>query len=159
MLSAPAAPHDSDSAAQREAEVHALKLLELRCGRRFSPKPIALPDGSKVNIDGFADGEPPILAEVCARLDGMNEGTRKKVLADTLKLVAVSKLVHPDARLMIVLLDQLTASEFYCGWRKAALDGLNVEVLTLDLSLEQAAAVRAAQAKPRLSNTAKPKVT
>jgi hypothetical protein len=147
--------HGSDSLAQRAAELNALRELGNELRITFAKKSIALPDGSHVEVDGYAEGPPPILVEVCARLGGMNEGTRKKILADALKLVATRKLLYPDARLMLVLLCDKTREDVYKGWRKAALNALDVEVHKVSVSSTDAQHITAAQMKQRTANAAK----
>lgn len=118
-----AAVHLSDSDEQRRAEAFVLEALGKKLGVELLPRTLQLPDGSRVEIDGGADGPPPILAEVYAHQGRLKGSQPDKLLADAFKLVAARRLAFPcgHARLLLVLTDDDAARGLRGGWRKAAL--------------------------------------
>lgn len=150
------APHVSDSAEQRIAESYALEAVGKKLGVELIARKLQLPDGSCVEIDGGADGPPPVLAEVYAHQGRLKGSQPHKLLADAFKLVAARKLVFPcgHARVLVVLTDDDAARGLRSGWRKAALAAMEVEVLVVSLPPEVAASVRAAQKRQEMKNTA-----
>lgn len=125
-----AEPHVSDSTEQRRAEGFALEAIGKKLGVELLPRTLHLPDGASVEIDGATEGPPPILAEVYAHQGRLKGSQADKLLADAFKLVAVRRLVFPcgHARLLLVLTDDDAARGLRSGWRKGALQALEVEV-------------------------------
>lgn len=147
--------HASDSAEQRAAETFALEAIGKKLGVELLPRKLQLPDGSCMDIDGGTDGPPPVLAEVYAHQGRLKGGQPHKLMSDAFKLVAARKLSLPTARVLLVLTDDDAARALKNGWRKAALQAMDVEVHVVSLPPEIAAGVRTAQKRQEMVNASK----
>jgi hypothetical protein len=152
-----ATPHPSDSAEQRAAETFALEAVGKKLGVELPPRKLQLPDGSCMDIDGGTEGPPPVLAEVYVHQGRLKGSQPDKLMADAFKLVAARKLVFPcgHARVLLVLTDDDAARALRNGWRKAALQAMEVEVQVVALPPQIAASVRTAQKRQEMVNVSK----
>lgn len=149
----PDSPHASDSAAQRDAEREAIAVLSRDIGLPLVPRRLDLGDASCVNVDGFHDGPPAVLAEVFAHQGPLKGGQRHKLISDAFKLLAASKVLFASgAHVMLVLTDDQAAAGVRAGWRGLALKALGVEVRTVVLPARVSARVRLAQERQRMVN-------
>jgi hypothetical protein len=146
--------HASDSTAQRSAEAIALATLSQEVGVELAAAKVPLPTGERVELDGFAPGPPAILVEVFAHIGPMRGGQPHKVMSDALKLATAAKLLHAArwARPILLLIDEDAAKKLRSGWRRAALEAFAIEVRVVALPPETREAVRAAQARQRMTN-------
>ncbi|MDE2104564.1 MAG: hypothetical protein KGL39_45435 [Patescibacteria group bacterium] len=143
----------SSSLEQYDAELVAITLLSKELGIVLAPAKLSLDDDTRtlVHVDGFHEGPPAHIVEVFAHQGPLKPGQRHKVMSDVLKLVAIGGR-YPRAKLLLVLTDTLAAADARRGWRGAAAKSLGVEVRTVTLPDDVAAAVRAAQQRQRMVN-------
>ena len=139
--------HASDSSEQRGAERAALNALGERLGIELNPTVIRLDDGTRVEIDG-ASADRTVLVECSARYGTPRGAQPNKVKADALKLSWIAGHIAPrPTRLILLFVDDAAAAPFIggVGWAVRAIRECGVEVATVELPLEIARAIRAAQ--------------
>ena len=144
----------SDSAAQREAEKAALKLVGEELGlhkiepqRRFQIGPAA------VIVDAFAESQDEVvLLEVNARVGtAMKTATKNKVLKDTLKMLLIERTLAPQwvgkrVRKLLVFLDPIARGSFGPkAWPNQAWAEFGVETVVVDVPEPHRTALVAAQ--------------
>lgn len=135
------------SAEQRAAERVMLDLLSARIGAPLDPARIALPSGTRVEVDG-ADPERTILVECWAHQGLPKGGQKHKVLTDALKLTWIASTMYPRPRLTLCMSDPLAAAPFVSpskSWAAQALIDLGIRVEIVDLPPAQRERIREAQ--------------
>lgn len=148
-------PHASDSAVQRQSELLIIAEVAVKVGRPLSSKTIALPGGATVQVDGVDDDET-VFVEAFARQGALKGGQKHKVCQDALKLITIGRR-RPEARLILAFADDAAAKYARGGtWVAEALADWNVEVLVVDLSAADRAAIRAVQAAQLMRNAEPP---
>ena len=143
----PAHAHASSSHEQRAAETVMLDLAgPLLGGATLRPTRIDLGGGRHVMVDGLSL-DPLVVVEAYARRGATSGAQPRKDACDVLKLVTVQRLVHPRARLAIVLNDPVVAAQISGGWLGTAAQQWEVEILVVDLPVHVNAGISAAQAR------------
>ncbi len=129
----------SDSAVPRGAEQRILELagqllgVELRHLPRAAEASRTLPDGARVDIDGYCP-DPLIYAEVVARQGTSKSGQVHKAAQDVLKPVTIRRCLAPNARLYMVFADQAAVNILHGrNWLAEAARVWKVETLVVDL--------------------------
>lgn len=142
-----AAGEPGDSAEQREAETVMIALLSQRIGVELAPEHLQLPEGGRLQLDGFSR-EPCVLCEAWAHLGEAKAAQKDKVTKDVLKLMYARSLLNTEARSILLFSDE-TAAKFLRGksWRAQAMRSLGVEVYVVDLPANLRAKVLAAQSR------------
>ncbi|MFI5675546.1 hypothetical protein [Streptomyces cellulosae] len=114
-----------------EASIERRMLLALgdRLGTRLRPRPLMLPDGSRVEVEGIDDA-----GRVLVQLVG-NQGTykpayRNKVMADMFKLLWLRDSV-PTAERTVLLVTELIVQALG-GWVARAAADLGIEIHVFD---------------------------
>jgi hypothetical protein len=145
----------SDSMAQREAETVARTILgnQLRLRGKLQPEKFAL-GKSKVAIDGVYrddDRKCIVLAEIYSRIGELKAAQKNKVLADVLKLALVEKAKGEEwvgfKVTKIIAFADHRAKKYLEGksWGAEVADIFGVQTRLVELPVETAAAVKAAQ--------------
>jgi hypothetical protein len=106
-------------------------------GTRLEPKQLALPGGSKINVDGVSVDET-VLVEAFAHQGSLKGGQKQKIAVDAFKLVTLAAGREPKPRLILALADD-AAKAGVGGWLAEALESWNVEVVVapLDATVKQ----------------------
>jgi hypothetical protein len=137
--------HASSSHEQRDAEALMLtRAGPLLGGAVLTPERVDLGGGRHVMVDGLSQ-DPLVAVEVYAHRGVLRGSQPRKVASDIMKLATVQRLVHPGARLAIVLNDQVVADQIHSGWIGAAAEAWGVNIVVVDLPDEVAAGIVAAQ--------------
>ena len=122
-----------DSSVQRAAETMMLDTLAQLLGVPLVSERIYLPDGSRVEIDGFS-AQPPVLVEAWAHQGPPKAAQRNKVLGDALKLLHVSAMLDGGHRRILCFSDSAAAWPFTGrSWYAGALRALGIEVHVVHL--------------------------
>ena len=143
----------SNSLVQLAAEGVILGLAADVLGVSLAPRRIQLPDGGHLNVDGFDAGPPVTVVEVYARQGVLRGAQPKKLRADALKLLALRKLLYPDARLVVVVASEEAERSFHVGWTKEAFKAFGIELCRVTLDPQLVATLSAAQARQHMNNT------
>ena len=141
----------SDSAEQRRAELIILARLAKEIHLGLSPQALALPGGSRVEVDGVSsDGR--VLVEVFAHQGALRGGQFHKVARDALKLITISH-GRSDTRKILAFADE-DAARCVRGksWLAEALQMWAVEVRVVQLDEALRAELRAAQTRQVMVN-------
>ncbi len=139
--------HASSSHEQRAAEAVMLDLAGPRLGgATLRSARVDLGGGRYVMVDGLSL-DPLVVVEVYAHRAAMRGAQPRKVASDILKLATVQRLVHPGARLAIVLNDPVVAAQISGGWLGTAAQEWEVGILVVDLPAHVNAEISAAQAR------------
>jgi len=125
-----------DASVQQDAELVILKTFSSQLGKRLVRRPVPLPGGTWVEVDGV-DDDLGVFAEVFANVGPMKGGQKRKVALDTLKLVTLQR-THPSAHLVLVFCDE-SAKNSLTGWLDEAITTFGVKrcVVTIDPELRQ----------------------
>lgn len=139
--------HASSSHEQRAAEALMLDLAgPLLDGAVLRPSRVDLGGGRHVMVDGLSM-DPLVVVEAYAQRGAMRGAQPRKVASDILKLATLQRLVHPLARLAIVLNDPAVAAQISGGWLGTAAQQWAVEIVVVDLPVHVNAGISAAQAR------------
>ena len=134
-----------DSAEQRAAEALLIEALAKRLGVDLVPKRYPLPDGGRVELDGWSE-TPPIICEAWAHIGPAKSAQKNKLASDALKLAFAAQFMPPETRRILVLADRAAAAHLGpSAWMTQALKAFGVEVEVVDLPLEVVEGLRTAQ--------------
>lgn len=134
-----------DSAEQREAETVMIRLLSESIGVELAPEHIELPEGGRLQLDGFSR-EPCIACEAWAHQGDAKAAQKDKVSKDVLKLVFVRDLLKTDVRSILLFSDEAAATFLRAkSWRAQAIRSLGIEIHVVELPPDLRAKVVAAQ--------------
>src|SRR6266851_1004980 len=124
------AMHLSDSAVQRSAEPVCLALVNAALSTRLAPEQIRLDDRTQFCVDGI-DREARVLCEIFAHMGVLEDGQKKKLAKDILKLLAVEHALAGRWRKVICVIDK-PARDFLCGksWCAGVAREFHFEVVT-----------------------------
>lgn len=147
------APHASDSGIQNAAEGWVLDGVAERLGVTLLRSHRVKLGASTVVVDG-ATADESILVEVFAHHGKLKGGQAHKVSTDVLKLITVAKHRNPRPRLILTFADpEATSSLSGRSWLAESLRTWRIEVLVAELTQQQHAAIRAAQARQAMTNS------
>ncbi|SRR6266581_19852 len=134
-----------DSGEQRDAETVMIELLSRRIGVALKPQHIDLPEGGRLELDGFSR-EPLVVCEAWAHQGEAKAAQKDKVAKDVLKLMFVSGILHAQPRSILLFSDE-EAAKFLRGksWRAQAMRSLEIEIHVVELPPDLRAKVVAAQ--------------
>lgn len=147
----PGISHASSSHEQRDAEQKMLLRAGERYGVSLEGVRVPLPGGAFVEIDG-ASADLSVLVECYARQAVLKPAQVHKVATDLLKLVTVRDLVHPGARLALVVADPEVAARLHGGWLGEAVEHWEVEVLEVARDQATRHTLVAAQTRQAMTN-------
>lgn len=147
-------PHQSDSAAQRDAEALIREKLAEALHVDLSPKTVTLGKRGTVVVDGASPDES-VLVEIFARQGVLKGGQKQKVKGDALKLITLAR-ARPGARLILAFGNE-DAARFALeqSWVAEALRIWGVEVFAAELEAGVRSGLRAAQARQIMVNPPK----
>lgn len=134
-----------DSAEQREAETVMIRLLSDSIGVALAPEHIELPEGGRLQLDGFSR-EPCVACEAWAHQGEAKAAQKDKVTKDVLKLMFVRGLLKRDVRSILLFSDEAAAKFLRAkSWRAQAMRSLGIEIHVVELPPDLRAKVIAAQ--------------
>ena len=144
--------HLSDSRVQRDLELPALlaacSRLELDPQYLEQGRRLDVGGGASVVLDGWlaAPGRRPAAFEVYVSLGPPKGGQTHKLKADVLKLLLVRRVrVEARVRAVVVVTSAGAAEWMSKGWVARTLELFEVEMVFVELSEDQTAALRAAK--------------
>lgn len=134
-----------DSAEQREAETVMVKLLSNYLGVELAPYDLALPEGGRLQLDGFS-AEPCVACEAWAHQGEAKAAQKDKITKDLLKLMFARSLLKRDMRSILLFSDE-SAAKFLRGrsWRGQAMRALGIEIHVVELPVDLRSKVLSAQ--------------
>jgi hypothetical protein len=144
--------HQSDSAAQLDAEPLILAALSAQLDAPLTPQRFTLPGGASADVDGAsADGQ--VLVEVFAHQGTLKGGQRGKIARDALKLITLAQ-ARPGARLILALADEAAAKPLTAkSWLAEALATFKIEVIVVELDETVRQGIRDAQIRQVMVNS------
>jgi hypothetical protein len=108
------------------------RALSVVLGTRVAPREFTLPDGTRVGVDFADEGHPTVLAQ-CAPLRGpVKSVQRNKLIADAFKLVWLRDTHFPDARVVLVMGEQVSRLLARGSWLRAAFATHGLAVTVVD---------------------------
>ncbi len=144
-------PHQSDSAAQRDAEALIREKLADALSVELSPKTVMLGERATAALDGAAPDES-VLVEIFARQGALKGGQKHKVKGDALKLITLAR-ARPKARLILAFGSEEAARfALKTSWLAEALRIWGIEVFVAELETGVRSGLRAAQARQVMVN-------
>ena len=123
------APTEWSRFAEGSVERRMLLALGDRLGTELRPKPLMLPDGSRVEVEGI-DAPGRVLVQLVANQGAYKPAYRNKVMADMFKLLWLRNSV-PTAERTVLLVTEVTVQALG-GWVARAAADLGVEVYVFD---------------------------
>jgi hypothetical protein len=145
--------HQSDSAAQREAESLIRDQLAQTLGVELDPRSVELGKKATVQVDGCAADES-VFVEIFAHQGPLKGGQRHKVKGDALKLISLAK-GRPSARLILAFGDEEAARyALDKSWVAETIRLSGIEVFVVELEPGARNGLRAAQARQVMVNPA-----
>ena len=134
-----------DSSEQRAAETLLIATLSKRLGVQLIPKRYSLPEGGRLEFDGWCEN-PPIICEAWAHIGPAKSAQKNKLAADALKLVFAARFMAQGTRRILILADRAAASHLGpSAWMTQALKAFGVEIEFVDLPQEVVEGLRKAQ--------------
>ncbi|MFI7497669.1 hypothetical protein ACIBVL_03990 [Streptomyces sp. NPDC049687] len=114
-----------------EGSIERRMLLALgdRLGTSLRPKPLMLPDGSRVEVEGI-DAARRVLVQLVSNQGAYKPAYRNKVMADMFKLLWLRDSV-PTAERTVLLVTELIVQALG-GWVARAAADLGIEVYVFD---------------------------
>ena len=106
-----AEPHPSSSAVQRKAEPVVLAALAAQLGVAFGDPSATL---GGLELDAFAEGDPPVLVEAFAHVGRCKAGQRRKILQDMAKLLLAERRLGRPCRKVVAVVDAV--AHIQRGW-------------------------------------------
>lgn len=137
-----------DSTEQRDAENWLIEQLAQDLHTTLVRHGAPCVDVTGVELDGFALGDHPILAEAWAHIGEPKPAQKQKVLADALRLLWVERECFPgnQAGKYLVFGDAMAARHFReTSWAARALDSLGIEVRVFPFDERRRESILAAQ--------------
>lgn len=114
-----------------EGSIERRMLLALgdRLGTALRPKPLMLPDGNRVEVEGI-DAEGRVLVQLVSNQGAYKPAYRNKVMADMFKLLWLRDAV-PTAERAVLLVTELVVQALG-GWVACAAADLGIEIYVFD---------------------------
>lgn len=114
-----------------EGSIERRMLLALgeRLGTRIRPKPLMLPDGNRVEVEGIDDAGR-LLVQLVGNQGAYKPAYRNKVMADMFKLLWLRDSV-PTAERAVLLVTELIVQALG-GWVALAAADLGIEIYVFD---------------------------
>jgi hypothetical protein len=114
-----------------EGSIERRMLLALgdRLGTTLRPKPLMLPDGSRVEVEGI-DAAGRVLVQLVSNQGAYKPAYRNKVMADMFKLLWLRDSV-PTAERTVLLITELIVQALG-GWVARAAADLGIEIYVFD---------------------------
>lgn len=114
-----------------EGSVERRMLIALgdRLGTRLRPKPLMLPDGNRVEVEGI-DADGRVLVQLVGNQGTYKPAYRNKVMADMFKLLWLRDAV-PTAERAVLLVSELIVQALG-GWVGGAAADLGIEIYVFD---------------------------
>jgi hypothetical protein len=123
------APTEWSRFAEGSIERRMLLALGDRLGTGLRPKPLMLPDGSRVEVEGI-DAEGRMLVQLVSIQGAYKPAYRNKVMADMFKLLWLRDSV-PTAERAVLLVTELIVQALG-GWVARAAADLGIEIYVFD---------------------------
>ncbi|MER7184690.1 hypothetical protein ABT404_35390 [Streptomyces hyaluromycini] len=123
------APTEWSRFAEGSVERRMLLALGERLGLALRPKPLMLPDGSRVEVEGI-DASGRVLVQLVCNQGAYKPAYRNKVMADMFKLLWLKNSV-PTAERTVLLVTEVIVQALG-GWVARAAADLGVEVYVFD---------------------------
>ncbi|MFE1840601.1 hypothetical protein [Streptomyces sviceus] len=114
-----------------EGSVERRMLIALgdRLGTTLRPKPLMLPDGNRVEVEGI-DADGRVLVQLVGNQGTYKPAYRNKVMADMFKLLWLRDAV-PTAERVVLLVSELIVQALG-GWVGGAAADLGIEIYVFD---------------------------
>ena len=106
-----------------------LTALGDRLGTTLRPKPLMLPDGSRVEVEGI-DAEGRLLVQLVSNQGAYKPAYRNKVMADMFKLLWLRDSVPTAERAVLVVTELIVQA--LGGWVARAAAELGIEIYVFD---------------------------
>ncbi len=119
------APTEWSRFGEGSVERRMLTALSARLGTRLRPRPLMLPDGSRVEVEGI-DGAGRVLVQLVTNQGAYKPAYRNKVMADMFKLLWLRASV-PTAEVAVLVVTELIVQAL-AGWVARAAADLGIEV-------------------------------
>jgi hypothetical protein len=123
------APTEWSRFAEGSVERRMLLALGDRIGTPLRPKPLMLPDGSRVEVEGI-DAACRVLVQLVGNQGAYKPAYRNKVMADMFKLLWLRESV-PTAERAVLLVTELIVQALG-GWVARAAADLGIEIHVYD---------------------------
>jgi hypothetical protein len=123
------APTEWSRFSEDSIERSMLLTLSERLGVRLRPKPLMLPDGSRVEVEGI-DPAGRVLVQLVSNQGAYKPAYRNKVMADMFKLLWLRDSV-PTAERAVLLVTELIMQALG-GWVARAATDLGIEIYVFD---------------------------
>ncbi|WKX08866.1 hypothetical protein [Streptomyces sp. NL15-2K] len=123
------APNEWSRFTEGSIERRMLLALGDRLGTSLRPKPLMLPDGSRVEVEGI-DTAGRVLVQLVSNQGAYKPAYRNKVMADMFKLLWLRDSV-PTAERTVLLVTELIVQALG-GWVARAAADLGIEVYVFD---------------------------
>ncbi|WP_328677495.1 hypothetical protein [Streptomyces sp. NBC_00343] len=123
------APTEWSRFAEGSVERRMLLALGDRLGTPLRPKPLMLPDGSRVEVEGI-DAGCRVLVQLVGNQGAYKPAYRNKVMADMFKLLWLRESV-PTAERAVLLVTELIVQALG-GWVARAAADLGIEIQVFD---------------------------
>jgi hypothetical protein len=123
------APNEWSRFAEGSIERHMLVALGDQLGTALRPKPLMLPDGSRVEVEGI-DAAGRVLVQLVSNQGAYKPAYRNKVMADMFKLLWLRDSV-PTAERTVLLITELIVQALG-GWVARAAADLGIEIYVFD---------------------------
>lgn len=123
------APTEWSRFAEGSVERRMLLALGDRLGTPLRPKPLMLPDGSRVEVEGI-DAGCRVLVQLVGNQGAYKPAYRNKVMADMFKLLWLRESV-PTAERAVLLVSELIVQALG-GWVARAAADLGIEIHVFD---------------------------
>ncbi|MEV8541454.1 hypothetical protein [Streptomyces sp. NPDC051572] len=123
------APTEWSRFAEGSVERRMLLALGDRLGTPLRPKPLMLPDGSRVEVEGI-DAGCRVLVQLVGNQGAYKPAYRNKVMADMFKLLWLRESV-PTAERAVLLVTELIVQALG-GWVARAAADLGIEIHVFD---------------------------
>lgn len=126
---------------QRDAEGVIRAALAEKLEIALSPR--SLPEGPQ--LDGFADGPTPVLAEIWAHQGPAKSAQKNKVMADMCKLLLCERLLGKSCRKIVAVSDEKAHSFLENSWQGRFADEFGIERHAVDIPEDVRKRIRDAQ--------------
>jgi hypothetical protein len=123
------APSEWSRFTEGSIERRMLLALSDRLGTPLRPKPLMLPDGSRVEVEGI-DAAGRVLVQLVSNQGAYKPAYRNKVMADMFKLLWLRDSV-PTAERAVLLVTELVVQALG-GWVARAAADLGIEIYVFD---------------------------
>jgi len=132
-----------DSRVQREAEGVIREALAERLGVKLAEGPSEL----GLQLDAFAEGPPPVCAEIWAHQGRAKSAQKAKVMADMCKLLLCERLLGKPCRKFFAVSDELALAFLQNSWQGRFADEFGIERIVVQIPAEVRARIAEAQRK------------